>query len=267
MKMRYFTWDRKCAGAYECSSKGDRRFSAFYAILPNGNSIEFEYQVKIKGHPSIESGKGKPPVRPVRSLFAAYKALWETFFNANPLLLAEIQELGRAHGNCFTDMFASSAVNQARAIATILNDRIAGECKYAYHVDGTKPEHSVLVFGSNMSGIHGKGAALLAREEYGAELGTGEGLVDLSYALPTVDYLIQGAARQPPLSLIEIGENVEIFKQVAIGFQTGPGKLRFFVTRVGCVLAGYSDKEIAPLFRNSPTNCSFAESWKAYLEI
>ena len=44
---------------YECSSRGDKRFSAFYAYV-DGKSIEYIYQVEIKGYSSIEEGKGKP---------------------------------------------------------------------------------------------------------------------------------------------------------------------------------------------------------------
>lgn len=262
--MKLYTWNRR--DGYECSSKGDRRLSAFYATLPNGNSIEHEYQCTVKGYSSIKDGKGNPPLKKVASLFEAYKALWRTFFDANPLLLEEAKALVKPHQNCFSDMFATSEVNQARAIATILNDEIGGERHYHYHVDGSVPAKSILVFGSNLSGIHGKGAALLAREVYGAELGVAEGMTDCAYAIPTISYLTQGASRQPPLSLKTIDRSIELFKQVAIANNKGNYPLRFFVTRIGCGLAGFHDRDIAPLFRNSPTNCSFAHQWAAYLE-
>ena len=262
--MRYYTWARR--GGYEVSSKGDKRFSAFYAILPNGNSIEFEYQVNIKQYTSIAEGKGKPPRKVVANLFEAYLALWQAFFVLNPHLLEELKTLVKPHGNCFSDMFSNTPINQARAIATILNRQVPGEKRYHYHTDGTQPSKSIFVFGSNLSGIHGAGAALLAREVYGAELGIAEGLIDCRYAIPTVDFLEHGAPRQTPLSLQEISQSIETFKQVAIVSSKGPGAVRFFVSRIGCGLAGYTDKEIAPLFRNSPVNCSFAESWMAYTE-
>lgn len=43
-------------------------------------------------------------------------------------------------------------------------------------------------------------------------------------------------------------------------------ELKFFVTRVGCGLAGYRDVDIAPMFKNAPANCSLPDTWKQYLE-
>ena len=60
-----FTWNRY--GGYECSSKGDSRFSAFNAIMPDGRTIEQHYQCGVKGYQpggtNWKLGKGKPPLR------------------------------------------------------------------------------------------------------------------------------------------------------------------------------------------------------------
>lgn len=262
--MRYYSWARR--GGFECSTKGDSRFSAFNAILPNGDSIEKAYQCGVKGYSTIRSGKGRPPLNPVKNLFGAYLKLWEAYFEHNPFLLEEAKQLVKPYGNVFSDCFANTNVNQARAIATILNNKITDVRKYHYHVDGTRPAHSIFVFGSNMSGIHGAGSAKLAADEYGAIFGEPSGLQDCSYAIPTVDYLERGAIKQPPLDLETIRENVQQFIRVAITHNAQREPLRFFVTRIGCGLAGYKDSEIAPMFKNAPINCSFAEQWMTWLE-
>lgn len=126
-----------------------------------------------------------------------------------------------------------------------------------FHVDKSTPSGPqwIFVFGSNLSGRHGKGAALAARNMFGAEYGVGSGRTGRSYALPTKDRQL----RTLPVGLIK--EHVAQFLDYAC---THP-EFDFFVTRVGCELAGYRDEEIAPLFASAPANCSFAECWRAYL--
>ena len=136
---------------------------------------------------------------------------------------------------------------------------------YKYHKDGTLPQNGeVFVFGSNLAGIHGAGAAKVAQERFGAIYGNGVGpqTEHRSYAIPT-----KGFDLRFPLSLSQIKYHIDQFVEYtqdlqAIAHIQHPG---FFVTRVGCGLAGYRDEEIAPLFRNAK-NCSFAEQWKPYLE-
>jgi hypothetical protein len=127
---------------------------------------------------------------------------------------------------------------------------------YRYHKDGTLPENGeVFVFGSNLSGIHGAGAAKIARDQFGAKWGYGIGMMGMSWAIPTKDIKIY------TLPLKQIYDYVLTFVNY-----TQHTDINFFVTRVGCGLAGYSDSEIAPMFKGA-NNCSFAESWKPYLEI
>lgn len=93
----------------------------------------------------------------------------------------------------------------------------------------------IFVFGSNLSGIHGKGAALTARQLYGAKLGQGWGLQGRSFAIPTKDSNLK------PLSLSTIEKYVNVFYD----FVRFNPKTKFFVTAIGCGLAGYN---IAPMF-------------------
>ena len=100
---------------YEVSSQGDKRFSALYATLPSGQTVEQAYQA-AKG-----TGKGLPALDPNFDYWGTYKGLWNEFFNANPQALAEIAKASQ--GKVITDKFANTANNQARAIHEILVER------------------------------------------------------------------------------------------------------------------------------------------------
>lgn len=99
----------------------------------------------------------------------------------------------------------------------------------------------IFVFGSNLAGIHGAGAARHAREHFGAIYGRGMGLQGHSYGIPTKDHRIQSL----PLDSIQV--HVENFLRFA---QEHP-EMVFQVTRIGCGLAGYKDQQIAPLFKEA----------------
>ena len=112
--------------------------------------------------------------------------------------------------------------------------------------------HEIFVFGSNLAGIHGAGAALYARKHHGAILGKGIGLQGSSYGIPTKDEHIKTL----PLSTIE--NHVKDF----LRFADEHPEMIFNVTRIGCGLAGYKDHDIAPMFRNSPVNCKLPDEWR-----
>lgn len=125
-----------------------------------------------------------------------------------------------------------------------------------FHEDGTLPEdEEYFVFGSNLSGIHGAGAALVAKTKFGAISGQGVGLYGRSIAIPTKGAMLNVL----PLDMIQ--KYVKLFVDGTIAHP----ELKFFVTRVGCGLAGYKDNQIAPMFKGA-INCSFAQEWKPYLE-
>lgn len=94
-------------------------------------------------------------------------------------------------------------------------------------------ENEIFVFGSNLAGAHGGGAAWVAFNRFGAIMGQGTGLQGQSYAIPTM----QGGVET-------IKPYVDEFIQFA---QTHP-EMKFLVTRIGCGIAGFDDAEIAPLF-------------------
>lgn len=132
-----------------------------------------------------------------------------------------------------------------------------------YHKDGTRPDgDEVFVFGSNLAGIHGAGAARAALLYFGAQYGEGEGYQRSKqgkhcYAIPTKDLKID------TLPIQTISLHVDDFAY----FTHDHPEMQFFVTAVGCGLAGYKHEDIAPLFRNCAGNCSFPEEWEPYLEF
>lgn len=114
------------------------------------------------------------------------------------------------------------------------------------------PDNQIFVFGSNLAGRHGAGAAKHALDHHNAKYGQGIGLQGKSYGIPTKDHQI----RTLDLDIIE--QHVKTFIEFA---KTRPD-LQFFVTKIGCGLAGYRDNDIAPMFVNAPDNCILDEDWK-----
>lgn len=117
------------------------------------------------------------------------------------------------------------------------------------------PDNTIFVFGSNEAGRHGKGAALVARQHFGAIYGQGYGVQGTSFAIPTKDRYLK------TLTLYEIQTYCEGFINKAIETP----ELTYYITDVGCGLAGYSPYQIAPLFRGAPDNCIFPISFKDWL--
>lgn len=111
----------------------------------------------------------------------------------------------------------------------------------------TEPDTRIFVFGSNLAGRHGKGAALEAKEKWGAVYGQGIGHHGQSYAIPTKDWDLESL----PLNTIQV------FVATFLNYAQDHPDLRFRVTRVGCGLAGYTEAEIKPMFADAPPNCDF----------
>lgn len=121
--------------------------------------------------------------------------------------------------------------------------------------DPREHQDIIFVFGSNLAGRHGAGAALFANQWYGAVRGVGCGPTGRAYAIPTKDHDMN------VLRLLRIAEHVHDFLEYA---RRHP-ELKFFVTRIGCGYAGYTNPDIAPKFRGAPDNCMFEQSWKEYI--
>lgn len=97
-------------------------------------------------------------------------------------------------------------------------------------------ENEIFVFGSNLEGMHGGGAARAAYNKFGAIWGQGVGLQGQSYGIPTMH------------------GGVDVIKPYVdefIDFAKSHTELKFLVTRIGCGIAGFRDEEMAPLFKDA----------------
>lgn len=94
----------------------------------------------------------------------------------------------------------------------------------------------IFVFGSNLQGIHAGGAARVAATRFGAEFGVGEGPTGQCYAIPTM----QGGV-----------DTIKPYVDRFLDYAYECDENTFLVTRIGCGIAGFTDCEIAPLFRRA----------------
>ena len=106
----------------------------------------------------------------------------------------------------------------------------------------------IFVFGSNLRGMHGGGAALVAYRKFGAVMGQGVGLQGQSYAIPTM----QGGV-----------DTIRPYVDEFIQFAKEHPELTFLVTRIGCGIAGFRDSEISLLFEkaNALENVVLPSGW------
>lgn len=119
----------------------------------------------------------------------------------------------------------------------------------------------VFVFGSNEEGLHTGGAALYALKHEGAIIGVGEGMQGNSYGIPTCfcSTTLRGMVSVLPYTKV-MGYTINFL----VFAEANPNK-EFKVTAVGCGIAGFKHKEIAPMFSLAPSNCYFDEVWKPWL--
>lgn len=118
------------------------------------------------------------------------------------------------------------------------------------------PAGRIFVFGSNLAGRHGRGAALDAVKFFGAIPGEGVGPHGKSYAIPTKDRNL----RRLPVSVI--WQYVQQFLRHAMLHPNNT----FYLTPIGCGLAGYRPADIAPMFRSSPPNVILPEEFIQHLD-
>ena len=119
-------------------------------------------------------------------------------------------------------------------------------------IDSLK-ENEIFVFGSNLAGMHGGGAARIARLHFGAVMGKGVGLQGQSYAIPTM----QGGV-----------ETIRPYVEDFIAYAKHHQELHFLVTPIGCGIAGFEAEDIAPLFESAKEmkNISLPESFWEVIE-
>ena len=117
-------------------------------------------------------------------------------------------------------------------------------------ITALKP-NEIFVFGSNLAGAHGGGAARLAYDRFGAIWGQGVGLQGQSYGIPTMH------------------GGVDVIKPYVdefIAFAKAHPEYKFLVTKIGCGIAGFTVDEIAPLFRDA-IHCKNIVLPKEFIEV
>lgn len=114
-------------------------------------------------------------------------------------------------------------------------------------------EHEVFVFGSNLAGQHGGGAARHAYCKFGAEWGVGVGMTGQCYAIPTM----HGGV-----------EDIRPYVDDFVAYAKAHPELTFLVTRIGCGIAGFRDEDMAPLFVDTTAleNVALPARWIEILE-
>lgn len=114
-------------------------------------------------------------------------------------------------------------------------------------------ENEIFVFGSNLAGMHGGGAARVARLHFGAVMGQGVGLQGQSYAIPTM----QGGV-----------DTIRPYVDDFIAYAKQHPDKNFLVTPIGCGIAGFEPEDIAPLFEKAKEieNISLPESFWEVIE-
>ncbi|MCQ2145971.1 MAG: hypothetical protein MJZ16_00475 [Bacteroidales bacterium] len=100
------------------------------------------------------------------------------------------------------------------------------------HITTLAPDE-IFVFGSNLQGMHMGGAAAFAAEHFGAIMGQGVGLQGQSYAIPTM----QGGV-----------DTIKPYVDEFLKFAEAHQEMKFYVTAIGCGIAGFTPRQIAPLF-------------------
>lgn len=138
-----------------------------------------------------------------------------------------------------TDIFKSAAKKESSTQAKpecTNNDGANTKPRYTPEYISSLKEDEVFVFGSNLGGFHGGGAARMAHLHFGAVWGKGTGLQGQSYAIPTM----QGGT-----------DTIKPYVDEFISFARANPQLFFYVTPIGCGIAGFKEEQIAPLFKDA----------------
>lgn len=135
---------------------------------------------------------------------------------------------------------------------------------------GIKTDNMIFVFGSNLGGIHGAGAARYANLYRGARFGIGIGRTGQSYAIPTKGISTVTCDNDMHTRTVVGGtlplDVIKTFVDEFIAHAIQHPEYQFQVTRIGCGLAGLKDEDIAPMFATAPVeNVWFDDTWFRYL--
>ncbi|MGG6262776.1 A1S_2505 family phage non-structural protein [Leptolyngbya sp. AN03gr2] len=291
-------WARVVPGnsGYEVSSQGDKRFSALYARLSDGRTIEEAYQLDVKGYriqgDDWRLGKGKAPLAPLtpEQAYLEYRTLWQQWTIENPQAFQELVEISK--GKILTDRYASSPISQARALADLVNEAKTptqakhyelvskqGTIRSEQHshprrsipLTTTAPfapaspdqitqlePHQIFVFGANTEYRHGAFGAKQALK-FGAKYRGMQPYAGQTYAIVTknLSNAENRSLRSVPLEAID-----RQIHQLCRFAKTLPNK-EFLVTKIGCGAGGYTEAEIGALWLNKeiPTNIRLPQAF------
>ena len=150
------------------------------------------------------------------------------------------------------------------------NDKFREGLGISYYSGNITPdENTIFVFGSNPEGRHGAGAAKVAREQFGAKYGIGEGLQGNAYALPTKDLRVTANKGLRSISREQIIENIKKLYSVARSMPEKTFKVAYTNGATEFTLNGYNGQEMVEMFLSAgdiPSNVQFSENWKPMLE-
>jgi len=139
-----FSWAR--TKGYECSSKGDKTYSALFALMEDGRSLEMHYQCDVKGYDpggyNWRAGKGKPPLK--ESSFDDYLNLWKKWATVHVTYMRRLYEHAKRYDGVLSDCFAKTPINQAHALSVLLNDlvRTSGSPNWGYDREALVKEYA-----------------------------------------------------------------------------------------------------------------------------
>lgn len=178
------------------------------------------------------------------------RRVFRSKLNSNPYV--QYLSLTRGEADSFLrDSLRCCGVGWLRRNLAYLSARIFGRFPMRPTMFTKLNSRQVFVFGSNLAGRHGKGAALQARQDFGAMPGVGEGLTGHCYAFPTLD---RNFRRRTPE---ELRKSRDEFFRVAESLP----EWEFLLTKVGCGLAGYPESRMIELFRGAPKNIVPPVGW------
>lgn len=190
-----------------------------------------------------------------------------------------VESLGENDEALRTILFAKAAIQMGTAIEKEIDGQkyairgnksinlATGEVTIAnpyYEGNITPEENTVFVFGSNPEGIHGAGAAKVAREKFGAVYGVGEGITGQSYALPTKDLRVKENGGSRSISKENIIESIKKMYETAKSMPDKQFKVAFRNALDEVTLNGYSGSEMIDMFNAAgpiPSNVLFSKEW------
>lgn len=147
--------------------------------------------------------------------------------------------------------------------------RFASTNKYVNHYTGNivNDGNTIFVFGSNPEGRHGAGAAKVAREQFGAKYGVGEGITGNSYALPTKDLRVKTNNGFRSISPKDIIDNIKKLYETAKSIPSKQFKIAYRNGMNERTLNGYTGEELVSFFKAAgelPKNIQISEEWSKY---